>query len=111
MSNPAPTLNELNEFVIKNPTLFQNDEKKAIESYFINTQNNYSDGKYYLKGQLKIGLHEEITTEKIKTAIEMDNESIKTYGGPCNSFELMSMEKQNFQFENLQKVLQKYLTK
>ena len=51
---------------------------------------------------------EQITTEKMDKAIEIDKLRKTEYGGPCNALEAMSMLQHDKKFENLQKVLRKY---
>jgi hypothetical protein len=108
MNVPDPTLNELSDFIKTNPDYFGEDEKKYIRLYFENTKEKYSNGKYWLKGQLEMTPDEKITIEKMNTAIEIDNRRKIEYGGPCNGLEAMSILQHEKKFENLQNVLQKY---
>ena len=108
MNNYDPTLNDLNDFIITNPDYFNEDEKKCIGLYLSDTQQKYSNGKYWLKGQLQMTPDEEITAEKMDKAIEIDNQSKLKYSGPFHPLEAMSMLKHDKKFENLQTVLQKY---
>ena len=108
MNISDPTLNDLNDFSNTNPDYFGEDDKKCIRLYFEDTQQKYSNGKYWLKGQVEMTPDEKITSEKMNKAIEIDNQRNIEYGGPCNAFEAMSMLHHEKKFENLQNVLQKY---
>jgi hypothetical protein len=108
MNIDEPSLYELYEFIKYNRYFFDQDEKKAIETYLNDTTANYSGGHYWLKGQLHMLPDAKITEEKIQKAIEIDNMRIAEYGGPCNGMEAASINHHNYKFENLQKVLKKY---
>lgn len=108
MNIDAPSLHELDQFLLSNRQHFDEDEHRCIASYLSDINQKYSSGKYWLKGQLEMTLYEKITNEKINKAIEIDNQNKIKFGGPCNSFELASINQSNSKFEHLQKVLQKY---
>jgi len=108
MNISEPSLYELYEFIKYNRDLFDPCEKRYVESYLNDTTDNYSDGHYWLKGQLHMLPTEEITEEKIQKAIEIDKKRMDEYGGPCNGMEAASMNNHNNKFENLQKALKKY---
>jgi len=105
--NP-PSLNELQEFLLSNRDHFDEDEHKGVAGYLSDTNEKYSNGKYWLNGQLEMTPDEKITIEKINNAIEIDNRRKIEYGGPCNALEAMSMLHHEKKFENLQNVLHKY---
>lgn len=108
MNIPAPSLNDLYDFVNKNTSFFTVDETRCITMYMQNTSEKYSNGKYWLKGQLEKCPDGKITPEDICNAIEIDKKRYLEYGGPCNGLEARSIEEHNYKFEHLQKVLQKY---
>jgi len=91
---PKPTLNTLLNFIPNNEIerrLFNNLNKKVLTSYFDNTKRNYCIGMFYLGGQVKMNLDEEITIDKIKEVREIGKQREIEYGGPCNSFEAASI--------------------
>ena len=108
MNIPEPSLYELYDFIQMNHNLFDQNEKRYIESYIDDTTSKYSGGHYWLKGQIHMLPTEQITEEKIQKAIEIDKKRIAEYGGPCNGMEAASINNHNNKFENLQKVLKKY---
>jgi len=108
MNIPAPSLNDLSDFVTLNASFFETDEKECIHQYMKNTTEKYSNGKYWLKGQLEKRPDEPITQTDIDEAIVIDNRRMAEYGGPCNGLEAMSIAHHNLKFTNIQKVLQKY---
>jgi hypothetical protein len=108
MNIAAPTLYELHEFMIANPTYFNEDENISINQYLQNTTEKYADGKYWLKGQLQLSPNDEITNEKMNEAEEIDKRRQIEYGGPCNGLEAASIRQHTYKFENLKKVIIKY---
>ena len=108
MNIASPTLYELQEFINSNPTYFNKDEKDSIQLYLQNTAEKYTDGKYWLKGQVQMSPNDEITNEKMNEAEEIDKQRQMEYGGPCNGLEAASIRQHSYKFENLKKVLIKY---
>ncbi len=108
MNIPAPSLRDLSEFIQMNPSFFDVDEKKCISLYLENTTEKYSNGKYWLKGQLEKTPDDPITQHDMDEANNIDNRRMAEYGGPCNGLEAASIAHHNYKFINMQKVLQKY---
>jgi hypothetical protein len=108
MNIAPPTLYELQEFIITNPNYFNEDENISINQYLQNTTEKYAGGKYWLKGQLQMTPHDEITNEKMIEAEEIDKRRQIEYDGPCNGLEAASIRQHTYTFENLKKVLIKY---
>jgi len=108
MNIAVPTLYDLKDFIIANPTYFNEDEKISITQYLQNTTEKYADGKYWLKGQLQLSPNDEITNEKMNEAEEIDKRRQIEYGGPCNGLEAASIRQHTYKFENLKKVIIKY---
>jgi hypothetical protein len=108
MNIAVPTLYDLKDFIIANPTYFNEDEKISITQYLKNTTESYADGKYWLKGQVQMSPNDEITNEKMNEADEIDKRRYLEYGGPCNGLEAASIRQHTYKFENLKKVIIKY---
>jgi hypothetical protein len=108
MNIAVPTLYDLKDFIIANPTYFNEDENISINQYLQNTTEKYADGKYWLKGQLQLSPNDEITNEKMNEAEEIDKRRQIEYGGPCNGLEAASIRQHTYKFENLKKVIIKY---
>ena len=84
------------------------DILEVLSVYKSDTESKWSDGKYYLKGQIPLCSNEAITQGQMQSAIDEDNQRLQDYGGPCNSFEAASIEHSNRRFNNLQRLLQFY---
>jgi hypothetical protein len=110
MTIPSPSLNDLAHFTNQNRNHFNEDEHRSIACYLSDIHAKYSDGYYWLKGQLKLMPDEQITQTKIDNAIAIDHQRKAEYGGPCNGLEAASMNHHEYKFTNLQKVIQKYFT-
>ena len=108
MDIPEPSLYELRDFMNSNRDCFNEDETKCVALYLGNTIEKYSDGKYWLKGQVQMTPEDKITKDKILQAEEIDKRRFAEYGGPCNALEAASIREHNYKFENLQKALAKY---
>lgn len=108
MNIEPPTLYDLKDFMIANPTYFNEDENISINQYLQNTTEKYADGKYWLKGQLQMTPYDEITNEKMNEAEEIDKRRQIEYGGPCNGLEAASIRQHTYKFENLKKIIIKY---
>lgn len=108
MKISEPSLYELYDFINNNREFFDQNEIRYVEAYMNDTCAKYSDGHYWLKGQLHMLPTEQITEEKIQKSIEIDKKRMDEYGGPCNGMEAASMNNHNNKFENLQKALKKY---
>ena len=67
-----------------------------------NFKNEYKNRDYfYLKGQLKMSVDDNITYEKIEEAKRIDLERQKEYGGPANFHEVVSMQREENLFQEL----------
>ena len=53
-------------------------------------------------------INEPITIEKINEVYLINKEKEKTYGGPCNMLEKLSIDNHNKNFENIQKIISLY---
>ena len=104
-----PSLNELNIFIEEHGDLFTDPEKLKTIAYYIQiTNSSYSEGFFWLFGQLKITPSDAITNIKLQEAIDLNNKQINNYGGGCNSFENASIKQANNHFVNLLEILCNY---
>ena len=65
---------------------------------------------YWLGGQIKIKLNTRITDELIRAVERKNEEALNLYGGPCNSFEMYSIQKHNSNFHTLQMLRNEYIS-
>ena len=108
---PKATLNTLLNFVPNNDVerkLFDTLNKQVLTSYSIDTKTKYFNYMFYLGGQIKMTPDEEITIEKIKEVREIDRQREIEYGGPCNSWEAMSMNNHRNLLSQMEKIIKTY---
>ena len=89
-----PSLNNLLNFVPENyieESIFNSINKNVLKIYLNYTIQPYSEGQFYLGGQIKMRPDQEITLEKINEVREIEKQRMIDYGGPCNSFEMASI--------------------
>ena len=105
------TLNTLLTFVPNNDVerhIFNKLNKQVLTSYLIDTKSKYFNGIFYLGGQVKMTPDEEITIEKIKEVRHIDRQREIEYGGPCNSWEAMSMNNHRNILKQMEDIINAY---
>jgi hypothetical protein len=95
--------------VSKEEVAFYNVDKSVLTTYLNNTKTVWSDGKYYLGGQIKMGLDDPITLDKIREARQIGVHWYETLGGPCNSAEAASIYRSENQLNQLEMIVNAYL--
>jgi hypothetical protein len=63
---------------------------------------------FYLGGHIKMTPDEEITIEKIKAVRDIDRQREIEYGGPCNSWEAMSMNNHRNLLSQMEEIIKTY---
>lgn len=111
MSINSASLNELIKFIPSNG--FEADSynklnKEVLDRYLSDTKQRWSDGKFYLYGQVKISLDEQITLEKINQVREINTLRLKECP-PCNSFEIASVATHERLFNDFELILKTYI--
>jgi len=89
----------------------QPDVLKTLDEYKKVAETTWSNGKYYLYGQIPIDCDVPITQNLLQSAIDENNKRFNEYGGPCNSFEAASIACSENRFNNLLKLLDFYYNK
>ena len=89
----------------------QPDVLKALDEYKKDAESTWSNGKYYLYGQIPLDCDVPITQNLLQSAINENNTRFNEYGGPCNSFEAASIACSENRFTNLLKLLDFYYNK
>ena len=108
---PKATLNILLAFLPNNDNeriIFNNLNKEVLKSYYNDTKTTYSNGIFYLGGQVKMAPDEEITLDKIKKVREISKQREIEYGGPCNSFEAASINNHNNLLNQMEEIIIAY---
>lgn len=110
MIGHEPSLSDLEKFIC--PENINEEYCRGVKQYIIDaqayTQSSQHEGKYYLYGQKQIEKSTPITQLLIEEAIEINKSRFEKYGGPCNSFEAMSIQKHENDFISVLSVIEKY---
>lgn len=96
-----PSLNELNEFIIKNKELFDGINVDVISRY-LEFAEQYG-GHYYIGGQIKTLLNDRIINESIEKAKKINEKAEITH-----QMEYFSLMRSHSELVNLEKILDIY---
>ena len=108
MIGHEPCLNNIKNFIENIGEEYHCGVKQYIIDAQAYTQSSHHEGKYYLYGQKQIEKSTPITQLLIEEAIEINKSRFEKYGGPCNSFEAMSIQKHENDFISVLSVIEKY---
>jgi hypothetical protein len=104
-----PSLKQLNDYITRK---FKHDfvgvDIVSLNEYIATTKQPWSNGAYYLFGQLLTNFDTPITNELLQEAISTDARRRIEYGGACNSMEAASINHNIRVFHNLLNLLQRY---
>lgn len=107
MNSMTPTLRQLIDFIPLNDKereIYNIDSKKSIlQSYLDDTKLSWSSGKYYLGGQIKLGLDDNITPALIAKAWEAFGDSYA-----CNGAEAASICNAKGGLTSIETIIKKY---
>lgn len=95
----TPSLKELISYTEQNPDKFNDLNLSVLEYYGKNERD------YYLGGQLLITKDTPITDELIEKVKNINANSLE----PCNMLEYISVGIHNERFDNIQKIIKRYL--
>ena len=93
---------------------FQPDDDREKEIYNINKHilhdmnNKLQQGAYYLGGQIKMSYDDNINMNVFDEVREINKKRLIEYGGPCNTWEAMSMHQHNTTFNETEIIFKKY---
>jgi hypothetical protein len=103
----VPTLRKLLDFTPLNDQEREiyniNVKESILQTYLDNTKSSWYGGKYYLGGQIRLGLDDEITPKLIAKAWDMFGDS---YG--CNSAEIASICESKGGLTSIETIIKKY---
>jgi hypothetical protein len=104
-----PSLRQLNDYIKRK---FKHDfvgvNTIALDEYIEMTNKPWSEGRYYLFGQIAVELDVPLTNELLQLAIDTNTKRRDEYGIPCNSMEAASIAHSEYVYINLLYLLQKY---
>jgi hypothetical protein len=106
------TLNYLINYIPindKERTLYDKLNKQVLTSYFNDTKRIYFNGTFYLGGQIKMTLDEEITLDKINEVREISKQREIEYRGPCNSWEANSIYTAEIMLNQMEEIIKYHL--
>lgn len=101
-----PSLVDLIYHHRENITCYEDIDTSMLKNYL--SIYNHNQVGFYLGGQLKIELTEEIKKSNIDKAKELIEKKNKEYGEPTNAYEAASIKKAAEDFENIQKIIERY---
>jgi hypothetical protein len=106
-----PSLIQLSMFVPANDAEkaiynVNDSDKFIIQEYLDNSKSSWSNGKYYLGGQIQLNPNDKITPELFKTAWKMMDDSGYDY---TNSFEYFSVLNSKRGLTSIEKIVNKYI--
>jgi len=100
-----PSLKDLINFVPKDETEIIVKGETVIQEYLKDTKSRWSNGNYWLVGQIQMNLDDAITPELLAKADGLINAN--TY--VCNSFEIASVWESKRQFAEINAVVKRYM--
>ena len=108
---PKANLTSLLAFVPNNKIeekIFNNINTQVLTSYFDDTKSTWSNGTFYLGGQIKMNPDEEITLDKIKEVRKISKQREIEYAGPRNSWEAASFNSHNNRLNQMEEIIKAY---
>ena len=114
-NNVKVTLTELINFThnlnprYKEEREFHNLDKSVLFDYLKQSKESWANGKYYLGGQIQMGLDEPITLDKIREVRMIRIQRDRDYGEPVNSAEAGSIYRSEIQLNQIETIVKKYI--
>lgn len=100
-----PSLNHLINFVPKDKTEIIMKGETVIQEYLEDSKSRWSNGKYWLGGNIKMNLDDAITPELLTNVRRLLNAN-PDY---CNSFEMASVLRTERQFGEICAIVKRYV--
>lgn len=88
---------------------FHNLDKSVLFDYLKQSKESWANGKYYLGGQIQMGLDEPITLDKIREVRMIRIQRDRDYGEPVNSAEAGSIYRSEIQLNQIETIVKKYI--
>jgi hypothetical protein len=84
--------------------LYEKLNTQVLSSYLDDTKNAYFKGSFYLGGQIKMTINEEITLEKIEETKKQFVQRLMEYGC-ANSWEAASIERSQMLLHQMEEII------
>jgi len=105
---PKTTLTYLLNYIPNNDIemmLYKKLDITVLSSYENDTNSRYFGGSFYLGGQIKMKPDEEITLQKINEVRQISKQRLIEYGGPSNSWEAISIERNKMLLDQMEEII------
>ncbi len=106
-SLPKLTLNSLLNFVFENEEEREafNKYSKVLSEYLEDTKGPFYKGHYYFGGQIRLHPDDEISLKTVEKVKEINAQKLIELGGPCNSWEMYSMQRADRQLNEMENLI------
>ncbi len=102
-----PSLHDLHDFITKTDIKYEYD-RTVIDEYMKSTTSTYTEGKYYLFGQVLTSPGTKLTTVRLENAINVNQKKGLEYGGPATGMEYSSIIQSERLFKDLLHIIELY---
>lgn len=103
-----PCVLELIEQTNYNKEIYEDINTDCLKKLHTNWGYRFQTYSFYLGGQLNMNPIDRITESNINKAKELIEKKNKEYGEPANSYEAASIKQAAEDFENIQKIIERY---
>jgi len=103
-----PHLVELLEHHNNNNSFYDDLNTDCLKRIHTSWGYTFPSYSFYLGGQLNMNTLDRITESNINKAKELIDKKNKEYGEPANSYEAAGIKKAEEDFENIQKIIERY---
>jgi hypothetical protein len=103
-----PCFDGLIEDTNNNSHMYEDINTDCLKKKHINWSYKNPTYSFYLGGQLSMNTIDRITESSINKAKELIDKKNKEYGEPANSYEAASIKKAAEDFENIQRIIERY---
>jgi len=103
-----PNLVELLEHHNNNNSFYDDMNTDCLKRIHTSWGYKFPSYSFYLGGQLNMNTLDKISESKINKAKELIDKKNKEYGEPANSYEAAGIKKAEEDFENIQKIIERY---
>lgn len=95
-------------------TIYELLQTDYARNYNVNAVNrmlhNLDNGTFYLGGQIKMQKNDLVGLEAVEKSKEITKQRLKKYGGPCNSWEMHSINKSDEELKVVEHLIKRNIT-
>jgi hypothetical protein len=95
-------------------TIYELLQTDYARNYNVNAVNrmlhNLDKGTFYLGGQIKMQKNDLVGLEAVEKSKEITKQRLKEYGGPCNSWEMHSINKSDEELKVVEHLIKRNIT-